>query len=178
MKLLFLHGPPAVGKLTIAREVARLTGWRVLHNHLVVDLALAIHDFGTPGFMAYREQLWMSAVRRAIAEGLSGLIFTFNPERTVHQYFIDELFTEVKNAGSEIVVVELTATEAAIEQRLTAESRKQYRKLVDLELYRKLRDEGNFRTPVIPKAVLRIDTEKRTPGEAAATISAMLSMME
>src|SRR3712207_8263459 len=32
--LLFLHGPPAVGKLTVARRVAELTGWRLFHNHL------------------------------------------------------------------------------------------------------------------------------------------------
>ena len=41
MKLVVLHGPPAVGKLTVARELARLTGWRLFHNHLVVDALLA-----------------------------------------------------------------------------------------------------------------------------------------
>lgn len=178
MKLLFLHGPPAVGKLTVARELARLTGWRLLHNHLVVDLALALYDFGTPGFVAYREQLWTSAVHRAIAEELPGLIFTFTAEKTVHQRFVDEFWAEVANLGGQIIVIELTATEAVIEQRLAAESRKQYRKLTDVAFYRKLRDEGAFRTPVIPKALLRIDTERRTPSEAAATINVMLAMME
>jgi replication-associated recombination protein RarA len=33
MKLL-LYGPPAVGKLTIAKEIARLTGFKVAHAHL------------------------------------------------------------------------------------------------------------------------------------------------
>lgn len=178
MKLLFLHGPPAVGKLTVARELSRQTGWRLFHNHLVVDLALALYDFGTPGFIDFREQLWFSGIRRAIAEGLPGLIFTFNPENTVSQRCIDELFAEVALTGSQIVVIQLTASEATIEQRLVSDSRRQYRKLVDLELYRKLRDEGKFRTPVIPKAHIRIDTERRTPGEAAAAISVMLECLE
>jgi hypothetical protein len=178
VKLLFLHGPPAVGKLTIAREVARQTGWRLLHNHLVVDLALAIYDFGTPGFIAFREQLWLSTVRRAIADDLPGLIFTFTPEKTVHQYFIDELYSAVTGAGTQIITIQLTASEAEIERRLGSDSRREHRKLVDLELYRKLRDEGAFRAPIIPKAQLRIDTERRTPGEAATTIGAMLACMD
>ena len=39
MKLIFLHGLPGVGKLTVAREFAKLTGFKVFHNHLAVDLA-------------------------------------------------------------------------------------------------------------------------------------------
>jgi cytidylate kinase len=37
MKLLFLYGPAASGKLTIARELTTLTGFALFHNHLVVD---------------------------------------------------------------------------------------------------------------------------------------------
>lgn len=29
MKLLFLYGPPAVGKLTVANEISKLTGFKV-----------------------------------------------------------------------------------------------------------------------------------------------------
>jgi hypothetical protein len=173
MKLLFLHGPPAVGKLTIAREVSRLTGWRLFHNHLTVDLVLSVYDFGTPGFIALRDQIWLAVIRRALADGLPGLIFTFNPENSVPQRFIDELFEEVTAAGSEVIPVELIASEAEIERRLASASRQQHRKLVDLDLYRHLRAAGTFATPVIPRARLRIDTERTTPAEAAAVIAAL-----
>jgi tRNA A37 N6-isopentenylltransferase MiaA len=33
MELLFIYGPAAVGKLTIGRELAKLTGYRLFHNH-------------------------------------------------------------------------------------------------------------------------------------------------
>ncbi len=35
--LVYLYGPPAVGKLTVATELQRLTGFRLFHNHLTVD---------------------------------------------------------------------------------------------------------------------------------------------
>ena len=55
MKLLLLYGPPAVGKLTIAKALARLTAFQVFHAHLTVDLVTAIFPRGTP---AYQHLLW------------------------------------------------------------------------------------------------------------------------
>ncbi|MCX6950819.1 MAG: shikimate kinase [Verrucomicrobia bacterium] len=170
MKLLFLHGPPAAGKLTVACEVAARTGWRLFHNHLTVNLALAVYDFGTPGFIALREEVWLAVFRRALADHLPGLIFTFNPENSVPQRFIDELFAEVAAAGGEVIPVELTASEAELERRMGLDSRVQHGKLTDLALYRQLRAAGTFLTPVIPGSRLRLDTGTLSPEECAARI--------
>ena len=174
MTFVFIHGPPAVGKLTVARETATRTGYRLLHNHLVVDLALALHDFGTPGFVALREQLWWSTIRHAFAARLPGLIFTFNAENSVPQRFLDELFAEIPSRGGKFVSVGLTAPEAVIEQRLAASSRQQYHKLTDPSLYRKLRAQGVFAEPRVPRTDLLIDTAHAGPAEAAAAIGRFL----
>jgi replication-associated recombination protein RarA len=47
MNLIFLYGPPGVGKLTVAQELAGMTGYKLFHNHLTVDLVYAVFDFGT-----------------------------------------------------------------------------------------------------------------------------------
>lgn len=176
MKLLFLHGPPAVGKLTIAREVAALTGWRLFHNHLTVNLALAVYDFGTPGFIALREEIWLTVFRRALADRLPGLIFTFNPENSVPQKFIDDLFAEVAAAGGEVIPVELTAGEAELERRLAASSRVEHGKLTNLDLYRRLRAAGAFLTPVLPPPRLRLDTGTVPPKAAALHLVTLLRL--
>jgi hypothetical protein len=171
MKLIFLHGPPAVGKLTVARALGELAGWRVFHNHLAVDLALSVFEFGTPGFVALRESIWFSAIRAALDARLPALVFTFNPENSVPQRFIDELFAEVPQRGGRIVSVELTANDRTIEERIVAESRKEHRKLADLGLYRELRSRGVFQSPVIPRTDLKIDTGRFTPKAAATEIA-------
>ncbi len=38
MQLVYLYGPPGVGKLTVARELVALTGFKLFHNHLAVNL--------------------------------------------------------------------------------------------------------------------------------------------
>jgi hypothetical protein len=172
MKLVVLSGRPAVGKVTVARELARLTGWRLFHNHLTVNLALALFEFGTPGFVALRETVWFAAFRRALADRVPAVIFTFNPESTVPQRFIDELFAEIAAGGGSVVHVELVAPEAEIERRIAADSRHADGKLTDLALYRRLRDAGTFDTPVLPPARLRLDTSSLVPAAAAAHIAA------
>jgi hypothetical protein len=174
MVLLFLHGPPAVGKLTVAKRVAEHTGWRLFHNHLTVDLVLSVYDFGTPGFVALREEIWTTVLRRAREDRLPGLIFTFNPENSVPQRFITELFRDSVSDGHELVSIALTAPEAEIERRIGSESRREKRKLVDLDLYRALREQGVFTAPSIPQTDLAIDTARHTPSEAAAEICAFL----
>ncbi len=174
MKLLLLYGRPAVGKLTVARIVAERTGGRLFHNHLTVNLALAVYDFGTPGFVALRERIWNDVFRQALADRLPLLIFTFNPENSVPQRFIDGLFAAVAAAGGEVIPVELVASEAAIESRLGSESRRVAGKTLDAASYRDLRARGVFDSPVIPAARLRLDTEKLSPAESAQRIAALV----
>lgn len=175
MKLLFLHGPPAVGKLTIAREIAALTGWRLFHNHLTVNLAKAVYDFGTPGFVALREEIWLLVFRRALADKFPGLVFTFNPEDTVPQSFIDQLWKKVEAAGGEIIPVALTAPESELERRMGNDSRVENEKLMDLALYRQLRAEGRFLTPLIPAGPLRFDTSLHSPVSIAQQVKQWLA---
>jgi hypothetical protein len=44
VQLVFLYGPPAVGKYTIGVELAARTGFRLFHNHLTVNLVSAVFD--------------------------------------------------------------------------------------------------------------------------------------
>jgi hypothetical protein len=76
VKLVFLHGPPGVGKLTVGRELAAITGYGLFHNHLVVNALLAVFEFGSPAFVELREEIWLAVFERAGDAGVPGLIFT------------------------------------------------------------------------------------------------------
>lgn len=56
MKLIFIYGPPAVGKFTVARELASLTGFKLFDNHLTIDVVTSIFEHGSaPYFRALRK---------------------------------------------------------------------------------------------------------------------------
>ena len=168
MKLIFIHGAPAVGKLTVARELARLTNIPLFHNHLTVDLVTSLFEFGSEPFVRLREQVWLDVFGEAVRADTS-LIFTFNPERTVQSDFVDRVSKSVRNSGGEILFVELFCSEDELEQRLTDESRKEFGKLHSLEQYRALKNEGAFEFTKLP-ADVSIDTTHRSPTESADII--------
>ena len=56
------YGPAVSGKLTIAKELATLTGFSLFHNHLVVDAVAAVFPFGSERFVKLREQFWLANV--------------------------------------------------------------------------------------------------------------------
>lgn len=171
MKLVFIHGAPATGKYTTARELAALTGLELYHNHLVVDNVLTRHPFGSESFVAERDREWRAYFEKAAREQRPGLIFTFNPENSVPQDFIDWLFIDLPKQGVSILSICLTADEATIEARLNSAQRREFRKLTDLDLYRRLRDSDVFLTPVIPRTDLKLNTAKSVPAETARQIA-------
>lgn len=57
MKLIFIYGSPAVGKLTVAKELSKKIGYPIFHNHLTVDLAKVLFDFEDKRFSSYRDKL-------------------------------------------------------------------------------------------------------------------------
>jgi hypothetical protein len=176
MNFILLHGAPASGKYTVGRELAARTGYEFYHNHVVVDEALRHYPFGSPGFIAWRDRAWRDHFTRAAREQPPGIIFTFNPESTVPQAFLDWLFGDLPRLGVRIFSIGLVANEELIEARLGSDSRREYRKLTDLALYRRLRVEGAFATPLIPRTDLLVDTGTHSPPEAAVLVAGFIAV--
>ena len=176
MKLIFLYGAPAVGKLTVARELAALTDFRLFHNHLTVDLVSSLFPFGSEPFILLREQIWLAAFAEAARNSVS-LIFTFNPERTVRERFIQDTIDVVEAAGGQVVFVELTCAEDELERRIEGASRKEFGKLASVEQYRSLKDAGAFQFPKLPSGV-SVDTTNQSPAESARLISEYVAALE
>ena len=170
MQLVFICGPAASGKLTIARELGRVTNFPVFHNHLVVDMLLALFNFGSPAFVELRESIWLQVMGRAAEEEIPGLIFTFTPEKTVRPDFIGRVADMIEAARNELLLVRLTCAEEELERRLENESRAEFGKLRSLGLYRQLRDEGAFEYPPLPGSGLTIDTSASNPSGSAHKI--------
>jgi len=171
MKLVFLHGLPGVGKLTVARELARLTGFRLFHNHLTVDLVGSVFEFGSAPFVELREQTWLAVFRRAAEEEVPGLVFTFVFERTVRDEFIGQALGEVESRGGEVLFAELVCRRDVLEGRLTDIARAQFGKLRSVEFLDELLSGGRiYRPDSLPRPNFTLDTTDLGPSEAAARI--------
>ena len=178
MTLLVLCGLPGVGKLTVGREVARITGYRLFHLHLLVDMIGALFDFGSAGFRDLRDALLPQIIRRAAAatgaEALSGLILTMMFESTVSGSWFHGITADVEQAGGRALLAELTCAREQHAARLTSPERRRFKKLVSLPLFEEILAGGHFRRPesLVPDLVL--DTTGLSPQAAAQRIVQLL----
>lgn len=105
-------GPHAVGKMTVGQELARITGLRLFHNHMSIDLARKL--FSRDEKEAFHELNY--AIRQKVFEmfakgNFPGLIFTYMfafdvPEEYDYLTGLIGLFSE---NGVKCCVVELCA---------------------------------------------------------------------
>ncbi len=177
MFVVFLHGPVASGKYTVGKALSAATGLPLFHNHLTVDLALSLFEFGSPPFVELRERIWLLAFEAAAVANRS-FIFTFAPENTVRPQFIVEAQAAVTRHGGRIHFVELSCSETEIEARLDNASRHEFGKMTSVENYRKYKSAGAFEFPPLPLPLLRISTESLSASEAASRVAAALSEIE
>lgn len=76
MRLVFIYGPPASGKLTVAKELAKLTGFRLFHNHISIKLVQSLFEFGSKPFWRLTDKYRREMIEEATKEGVD-TIFTF-----------------------------------------------------------------------------------------------------
>ncbi|HEX8772010.1 MAG TPA: AAA family ATPase [Pyrinomonadaceae bacterium] len=171
MKLIFLHGLPGVGKLTVARELAGLTGFRLFHNHLTVDLVTSVFEFGSQPFVELRESIWLAVFSRAVEAKVAGLIFTFAYDRTVRPDFIEKVRSVVESGGGEVLFVGLKCSPDELERRIAHPSRGGFGKLNSVEHFRELSAARAFVDPGIPPERLVLDITEVSAPEAARRIA-------
>jgi hypothetical protein len=170
MDLIFIHGPAAAGKLTVARELQKITGLPVFHNQLVVDALIPVFEFGSPQFIRLRETMWLNVFREAARAGKS-IIFTFVPEKTVTDSFVHEALKLVPAEGGRVLFVELTCPPSVQEDRIEAASRAEFGKIRSIQVLRDLRQSGAFDVGALPDSGLKIDTSKIGAADSARTIA-------
>ncbi len=173
MRLIFIYGPPAAGKLTVGRILADRTGIPLFHNHLVVDAVGAVFPFGSTEFIRLREQFWMETFAAAARSGRS-LIFTFAPEASVADDFPRRVSDLVNAAGGQIIYIALTVNDAEQELRIGSRARAEFGKLRSLELLRELRPSMRRCEAGMPEAKLVIDTTTTMPSDTADAIARAL----
>lgn len=174
MRLIFIYGPVAAGKLTIGRLVADRTGMALFHNHLVVDAVASVFPFGSQEFRDLRETFWLDTMILAAKTNRS-LVFTFAPEPTVAADFPHRLAASVAQHGGRATFIALTIDHLAQEQRIDSDDRRQFGKLRSVSMLRDLRPAMEACMQAMPTPLISIDTGTTTASAAADAVIRAIS---
>jgi hypothetical protein len=175
--LIYIYGPPASGKLTVATRLSELTGIPLFHNHLTVNAVTPIFAFGSPPFTEAVRAMRRGVFKAAAKAGIS-LIYTNNSAwsgpnpRARFEEAGEAARAIMAGHGGRTVFVRLTASPSALEERLANDSRVAHEKLVDVVRLRELL--ADFDPSPLHPDDLAIDTGRTSPDESARIIAAAL----
>ncbi|MFA6522380.1 MAG: AAA family ATPase [Patescibacteria group bacterium] len=176
MHLILLYGPPASGKLTIAKLLAKETGYRLFHNHLVADFVHTFFEFGTDEFIDLATKLRSEAINAAFQAHLKGLIMTFayGLETRAGEHddeILKSIAERVGEEGGSVLFVHLTCNDEDLMKRVGQEDRKEFHKLTDPAVLKQILHDYKKIKEAIPFAEsLMIDTGVLSPQEAVEKI--------
>jgi hypothetical protein len=157
MKLLFLHGAPAAGKLTVAKALLRLVPGRLMDNHAAIDLALTIFDFGAPGFWELVHDVRLSALDAAAEHRVPLLVTTFCYAEPEDQEQFGQIEAIVQRQGGKLLPVFLHCSREEALRRVGHPDRVTRRKISSGEHL--IRELDRYDLTAVPRAdCLKLDT--------------------
>ena len=177
MKLVFLIGSGAVGKMTVGQELMKLTGLRLFHNHMTIEPILEIFGaFNGAAISGMREVIF----REFAKSDNYGMIFTYMwafDQQSDWDYIehVKEIF---RPYGTEFYYVELVADQAVRLERNKTENRlknKASKRDVEASDQRVMREDAKYRLVSLPGEIpfdnyLRIDNTYLSAEAAARQI--------
>jgi chloramphenicol 3-O-phosphotransferase len=167
-RLIFLYGPPAVGKLTVARAIAERGCFRVLHNHVTFDAVAEVLPFGTPTFWEALDKLRLDLVTAAAREGID-LVYTF-VFASGDERHVDEVVRAYESAGGSVLLVRLVAPPDELRRRVSDASRAAHGKIRDAGSLDQVLREYDVYASIPGRESLTIDAVAMSPKEAASRI--------
>ena len=177
MKLVFLMGDAAVGKMTVGQELMKITDLRLFHNHMTIEPVLEIFgSFDGKTIQELREVIF----RNFAASDRYGMIFTVMMAFDMHSDwdYLEHVKQIFEPYGTEFYYVELIAPQEVRLARNKTENRLRHkaskrdlavsdaRLIRDDETHRCVSKPGEF--PFTP--YLRIENADKTPEEVARQI--------
>jgi len=142
--LVLLHGPPASGKLTIAKELSNLVGARVFHNHLTLDVAKSLLTFGDPEFWDLVRDLRQLSLQSYFENGAGIAVTTWCYEEPEDYQLFLNMKLIATEGGGRILPVFLNCDISHLESRVENTHRREMDKLCDLDQLRKILSKKNY----------------------------------
>ncbi|WP_062263035.1 AAA family ATPase [Endozoicomonas arenosclerae] len=180
MHFIILFGPPAVGKMTIGKEIEKLAGLKLFHNHMAIEPVLNFFEFGSPSFKRLVDGFRTRVFEEVSQSDLPGLVFTYvwDLDSDEDRAFVERACKQFEAAGAKVALVELYCKlDQRLErnrspQRLEAKPSKRNveqseANLLRLESNHRLNTEGTFAADC---SYFRLDTTELLAEDSASRI--------
>ena len=186
MQCIVIFGPAAVGKMSVGMALAELTGFKLFHNHMAIELVHQFFTWSVPEFRPLVHNIRGQLFAALKDSPVQGVIFTYVWALELQEDH-DELLRYIDQLGvnlESVLFVELCADQSVRLERNKTELRLQEKKtkrniieseyfLIQSEQNHRLNSNGDF---FYPQQHLKIDNTELSPATVAQQIQHTLSM--
>lgn len=98
-KFIQIIGPQAVGKMTVGQELAKITGYKLLYNHMTIEMVRLIFDYDKEAFRKMNSIIRYEIFKEFSKSNEKGIIFTgcfdfgnnFEKEKMLNVYILKQM---------------------------------------------------------------------------------------
>ena len=165
-----------MGKFTVAKELAKLTNFKIFHNHSVKDQVWNFFERGTLSDHKLSEEITFLIFKQIAEDRLSVILTNTHSADFVSKTGLTNmgLYKKinqiVKKRGGEVFHIQLIAEPRIILKRTVHPGRKTYKKLVDHNVMKQVLKEKDWFSPAKLKNNLIINNTKLAPKKVAGII--------
>ncbi len=123
MNIVYIYGAPAVGKRTVAKELANSLGYALFDNHADTSILTRFFTREDPAYWRMRKAIRTTVYQVASQENVNGMVLTGVHEKQDEES-IEQLYKELSALGVLIHFVHLVCSEKERKVRVQAEDRK------------------------------------------------------
>lgn len=177
MKLVFLIGNCAVGKMTVGQELMKLTGLRLFHNHMTIEPVIEVFGHYNPQAVFRIREVFFEEFAKS---DNYGMIFTYMWafDQQADWDYVEHVKQIFAPYGTEFYYVDLVAPQEVRLKRNRTENRlkhKASKRNVEFSDQLLLHDDQKYRCESLPGEIpfenyLKIDTTNLAADETAKTI--------
>jgi hypothetical protein len=190
MKLLIIFGPPAVGKMTVGKEVSKKTNLKLFHNHMTIEPLLKIFEYKSAEFQRLNSLFRKSVFEEFAQSSNEGMIFTFvwALDKPSELSYLEKLSKPFKDRDADIFYIELSASQKVRRERNKGADRLYEKaskrdvqaseeRLIDNDTKHVLNSSKEFPCPV-QKNYLKINSESLSAEDVALRVINFINMQE
>jgi adenylylsulfate kinase-like enzyme len=166
MKVLFIHGAPAAGKLTTARALLNRVNGRLFDNHAAIDIARTVFDFGAPGFWELVQAVRMLVLDAAAENSVPLLVMTFVYVDPDDWLTFEQFEAIAQRHGGELLPVFLQCSTEEIIRRVGNSDRVARKKMASEQSVREF--VGRHQICAVPRAACLVLDSAANDAEANA----------